>query len=307
MERIKQALELARQERALAGEGAANVGASEVSNADSLEANAAVGTATVATPHAAPVAQGAASVRPSPLGIGDRPPPRPQTPVVVLNPDHLERHRILAHNKHDIHSGVFDLLRTQVLQKMSAGGWKTLGIVSPAPGAGKTVVAINLAMSIAQLADRTAMLVDFDLRRPSVLKYLGVQRELTLNNYLRDECTFADVLFKAQLPDLVVAGTAEYLPQSAEMLGSSRIKRLIDEVKNRYRDRITVFDLPPMLNADDALAVLPSLDCVLMVVANGHSATNEVEQALRHLPATNFLGAVLNKAAESADSYGYGQ
>ncbi len=284
MERIKEALELARKERSAI-----------------LRAN---GLADSMVPPTVTLDEGKpSSPQRSPLGLGKRPVHAAVTPLVELDPEHLEHHRILAHNKHDPNSGVFDLLRTQVLQRMIAGGWRTLGVVSPAPGAGKSVVAINLAMSIAQLADRTTMLVDFDLRRPNVLNYLGVKRPLSLNNYFRDECSIADVLFRAQLPDLVVAGTAEAVPQSAEVLGSQRVKALIDEVKHRYSNRITIFDLPPMLNADDALAVLPSLDCVLMVVANGLSVEHEVEQALRHLQSTNLIGAVLNRAAEGPEPY----
>lgn len=268
MERIKEALERARVERER-GAGGQPV---EVAGA-------------------APPAQGKSTIRSATSA-----PAASRGEVIQLDRNHLEERRILAHNKHDTHSRAFDLLRTQVLQMMAAGGWRTIGIASPGLGVGKSTVAINLALSIAQLADHTAMLVDFDLRAPSVLDILGVQRELTLNDFFRDECSFADVLFRAQLHDFVVAGTAEPVPNPAEMLGSSRVRSIIDEVRDRYADRITVFDLSPMLYQDDALAVLPSLDCAMMVVANGQSTEFEVKQAIRHMPSTNFLGAILNKA-----------
>lgn len=277
MERIKEALERARAER--------HDSAQPSSGADST-----------AQPVAASTLLG--------QGIQVTAAPR-QTPSVTLDPLHLERHRIVAHNKVSAHAGAFDLLRTQVLQRMNRHGWRTIGVVSPAPGAGKTVVSINLAMGIAQLADRTAMLVDFDLRRPSILRYLGVERSPTLTDYFAGECEFADVLFNPALPSLVVAGAANYVPNSAELLGSARMSALINEVKGRYQDRIAVFDLPPLLNADDALAVLPSIDCVLMVVANGLSTRQEVEDAMRYLSSTQLIGTVLNKAADSADGYGY--
>ena len=189
---------------------------------------------------------------------------------------------------------------------MNRNGWRTLGIVSPTPEAGKTVVAINLAMSIAQLADHTSMLVDFDLRRPSVLRYLGVERTPTLNDYFAGDCSFGEVLFNPMLRSLVVAGTASYVPNSAEMLGSQRMAALIDEVRGRYPDRITLFDLPPLLNADDALSVLPRLDCILMVVANGLSTRQQLEDATRHLGSTELLGTVLNKSTEASAAYAYG-
>jgi hypothetical protein len=89
-----------------------------------------------------------------------------QTKVVPLRAEHLERHRIVAYNKNSNMNWAFDLLRTQVLQTMEENGWRTLAITSPTPAAGKTVLAINLAMSIAHHTNKTALLVDFDLRRP---------------------------------------------------------------------------------------------------------------------------------------------
>ena len=93
------------------------------------------------------------------------------TRVVKLQAEHLEKNRIISSNKNDAMSMHFDLLRTHVLQKMEEKGWRTLAITSPTPEAGKSVVAINLAMSIAQLANKSALLVDFDLRRPKIGTY----------------------------------------------------------------------------------------------------------------------------------------
>jgi Mrp family chromosome partitioning ATPase len=83
------------------------------------------------------------------------------------------------------------------------------------------------------------------------------------------------------------------------------VQRLIKEIRERYEERIVIFDLPPLLNADDAMAVLPQIDCVLMVVANGMSSSREIEDSLRQLPATNLLGTVLNKVQGGFQSYDY--
>src|SRR5664279_1115032 len=106
------------------------------------------------------------------------------TRVVKLRKEHLEKNRIVAFNKNDPKSMSFDLLRTHVLQKMEEKGWRTLAITSPTPESGKTVVAINLAMSIAQQTNKKSMLVDFDLRRPKVGIYLGIPMEKSLNDLL---------------------------------------------------------------------------------------------------------------------------
>lgn len=218
------------------------------------------------------------------------------TRVVKLRREHLEKHRIVALNNNDAMSMNFDLLRTLVLQKMEEKGWRTLAITSPTPEAGKTVVAINLAMCIAQHTSKTAMLVDFDLRRPKVGAYLGLPMEKSLNDLLDGTAELADVLVNPDMPRLVVLATKTPVRKSSETLSSKKISDLIQELRERYESRIVIFDLPPMLITDDAIALLPQIDCVLMVVANGMSTKREIEDGLRLLPADKLIGTILNKA-----------
>ncbi len=219
-----------------------------------------------------------------------------QTRVVELDPRHLEMHRVVALNKSDLSSVSFDLLRTQVLQKMEEHGWRTLAIVSPVPDCGKTVVAINLAISIAHYTNKTAMLVDFDLRKPKVADYLGLVPEKSLNDVLEGESDVSDAFLNPGMPKLVVLPTAKQIRKSSEMLASGKVKSLIRDLRDRYKERIVIFDLPPLLNVDDAISVLPNIDCVLMVVGNGMVTKHEMEESLRHLHSTHLLGVVLNKA-----------
>jgi len=228
-----------------------------------------------------------------------------QTRVLSLNYEHLERHRIISFNKHNLLSNSFDLLRTQVLQKMEQNGWKTLAITSPTPEAGKTVIAINLAISIARQTDKTAMLVDFDLRKPKVARYLGLELEQSLNDYLdsKSESNLHDIIINPQISRFVVLPTAKKIESSAELLSSAKVTNMINELKERYQDRYVIFDLPPLLNTDDAISVLPQIDCVLRIVANGSSTKQDIKESLRHLPETNLVGVVLNKAEEATRSY----
>jgi len=227
------------------------------------------------------------------------------TSVVKLKMDHLEKNRIVAFNKNDAMSMNFDLLRTQVLQKMKENGWRTLAITSPTPEAGKSVVAINLAMSIAQQTDKTAMLVDFDLRRPKIGTYLGLPMEKSLNDLLGGSAVLADVLVNPDMPRLVVLATKTPVRRSSETLSSKKIADLIKELRERYESRIIIFDLPPVLVIDDAIALLPQIDCVLVVVANGMSTKREIEDSLRHLPAEKLVGIVFNKAEMQPMDYYY--
>jgi protein-tyrosine kinase len=226
-----------------------------------------------------------------------------QTRIVKLDPRHLEKHRIVAMNKNELSSVSFDLLRTQVLQKMEEHGWRTLAIVSPVPECGKTVVAINLAISIAHHTNKTAMLVDFDLRKPKIAEYLGLPAGTSLNEVLEGGTAASDAFVNPGIPKLVVMPAERAIRKSAEMLASAKVTRLVCDLRDRYKERIVIFDLPPLLNVDDAISVLPQIDCVLMVVGNGMVTKHEMDESLRHLHSTNLLGVILNKAEVQARTY----
>ena len=100
-----------------------------------------------------------------------------QTRVVTLDPRHLEENRIIALNKTDPRAMAFDILRTKILGAMGANRWRTIAITSPKPDCGKSIVAINLAISLARQTDHTVLLADFDLRRPRLSTYLGLPQE----------------------------------------------------------------------------------------------------------------------------------
>jgi protein-tyrosine kinase len=228
-----------------------------------------------------------------------------QTRVVKLQAEHLEKNRIVAFDKNNAMSMHFDLLRTHVLQKMDEKGWRTLAITSPTQEAGKTVVAINLAMSIAQQTNKTAMLVDFDFRRPKIGAYLGIPMEKSLNDLLDGTAELPDVLVNPDMPRLVVLATKNPVKKSSETLSSKKIADLIKDLRERYESRIVIFDLPPVLVTDDAIALLPQIDCVLMVVGNGMSTKREIEDSIRLLPAANLVGTVLNKSEIEPRAYYY--
>ena len=228
-----------------------------------------------------------------------------ETAVVKLDPAVLENNRIVAQNKHDPASWVFDSLRTQVLQKMEENNWRTIAIVSPTPESGKSVVAINLAISIAQQPQKTAMLVDFDLRKPRVAEYLGIKREKSINNFLSGNAQLSEIIVNPSIPRLTIVPTNKPVIQSSETLSSSNIQKLIIELKERYDSRIVIFDLPPLLNTDDAMVLLPQVDCVLLVVGNGQNSESEITETMRLLAKSNILGVVVNRAEVEARAYYY--
>lgn len=223
--------------------------------------------------------------------------------TIDLDLDHLEKNRIVAHTRDHAKRAPFDYLRIKLHQIMSANDWRTVGIVSPSSGVGKTVLSINLAISIARLQETSSLLVDMDFRSPSVLSYLGVEPELSLADYLEGDCNFEETLVYPQIKSFVATGTIRPIPNSAEILASNRTDAFINQLRRRYVDRIVMFDLPPLLAGDDAIAVLPKLDCALLVVAEGVTTQSEIKDCMRDLPeGVNLLGTIFNQASHGMNS-----
>src|SRR5690242_1314101 len=120
---------------------------------------------------------------------------------IKLNDTLLESHRIIAHNVADPRSRSFDMLRTPVLQTMGMKAWQLLGITSPTPSCGKTLVSINLALSIARQQERSVLLVDLDLRRPQVANCLGIKTREGLVSVLEGQSTLSDATVQAIIKD----------------------------------------------------------------------------------------------------------
>lgn len=227
------------------------------------------------------------------------------TKVVKLSRSHLQKNNIFAYDKSNHISSVFDLLRTEVLRKMDEKGWRTLAVVSPTPESGKTFVSINLGMSIAHQPERSVLLVDFDLRRPKVANYLGLNVEKSLNDFFVFGEPLSEVIVNPGLPRIVVLPTNKPVANSSELLSSSKVESMIADLRNRYQTRIVIFDLPPILNVDDARVVIPQVDCVLAVISNGVNTEDEIQQMKRMIPADKLLGFAFNKAEDQISSYYY--
>lgn len=227
------------------------------------------------------------------------------TKVIDLDARHLERNRIVSHLSHDANAGVFDSLRTQILQKMEQNNWQTIAVVSPTPNSGKTLVSINLALSIAKLPQKTVLLADFDMRKPRVASYLGIDVKKSLNEYIEGNANIEDVLVNPNVQRLVVLPTMRRTEEPSKVLSSSRMTSLLEDLKERYHSRVIIYDLPPLLNVDDAMILLPKVDCILLVIGSGVSTPTEIQDALHFIPKDRLLGTVFNKSEEEAKRYYY--
>ena len=226
-----------------------------------------------------------------------------QTKTVDLNTKHLEDNRIVVFNQNDVKSTIFDILRTKILAKMKQNGWKTIAVTSPTQGCGKTVISVNLAISMARYDDVSILLADFDLKKPEISKNLGLKVEYSIMDYFDEKVKLEDMLVNPGVPRLVVLPNNKAYGASSSLMSSNKMNTFVDEVKNRYASRIIIFDLPPILATDDALAFIPNVDCVLLVVGNGMCSKSEIEESMRLLDTNKFLGTVLNKSDDEWKGY----
>jgi protein-tyrosine kinase len=219
----------------------------------------------------------------------------------------LEQSRIVAHNAADPRSKPFDMLRTQVLQQMDQKNWQFLAVTSPTAGCGKTVTSINLALSIARQPERSALLVDLDLQRPAVANYLGIKCRHGVRSTLEGGSTLPDAMIRTQIDncELMVLPTESSTVHSSELIGSRIMNTMLQEIRRSFRSRTVIFDMPPILQGDEVLAMLPRIDCVLLVTAAGVSTQHQVIECNKHLQSAEVVRIVLNRAQEPTGGYYY--
>jgi Mrp family chromosome partitioning ATPase len=226
--------------------------------------------------------------------------PTAQHSAIELKKSYLLSRRIIAHDGTDLRARPYDMLRTQVLRSMDLKGSKILAVTSPTPGCGKTLTAINLALSIARQPERSVLLVDLDLQKPQVANCLGLRRESGLLGVLDGRETLASAAIVAQTGNcrLAVLPTEDSTPDSSDWMASRAMSNLLQQIKRDYQSCLVVLDLPPLLSSDDVISILPQVDCALLVVAAGTSTVSEIEECSKHLQSTEVVRVVLNKVEQ---------
>lgn len=225
---------------------------------------------------------------------------------VAIDPQLTHENRLIVNCEQQIIVDAYKLLRTRVLHRMQQNGWRALGITSPGANVGKTLTSVNLAISIAMKHESTVVLVDADLRRPSVHKCLGIDPEYGLLDYLDGKVAVSDLLINPEIDGFVVIPShTDGNARSSERLSSSKMEKLVGELTARYPDRLVLFDLPPILVGDDVEAFSPYLDAFLLVIEDGNTDMAEYAKTLEILENENVLGTVLNKSDEIGGGYDY--
>jgi protein-tyrosine kinase len=189
----------------------------------------------------------------------------------------------------------YKILRTQLTHRLIENGWNTIGITSPREGEGKTLTSINLAISFSTLANKSVLLIDADFQGPQIHHLFGIE-ERGVVNYLLDEDPIENLLVNPGVNRLILFPAGRTIQNSSDLLVSSKMIRMVKEVKHRYKERIVLFDLPPILPSADVLAFSPHLDAILLVIESGKTLERDLKKSVELLHGVPIIGTVLNKA-----------
>jgi protein-tyrosine kinase len=238
--------------------------------------------------------------------FGDLPQGMEYSQEIQLDTGHLQSQRIVAYDGTDLNSRPFDMLRTEVLRSMDLMDWKTVAVTSPTPDCGKTLTAINLALSMSRQHDRQVLLADLDFRKPRVAACSGLNCKEGALGVIEHKVDLRSAIVRARVGDsrlgLLPTGPA---PNSSDLVSSPAMRDFLEETKQLSQSQTIIFDLPPLLAGHDAISILPYVDCVLLVAAVGTTRVSELQEANKYLADSSIVRVVLNKVPASINSYVY--
>lgn len=234
--------------------------------------------------------------------------------VMPVDVPHLEENLVITASRNEPAHGAFDVLRTRLVHTLLEHGWKRVAITSPSRNCGKTFTAVNLAISLSRYEANRTILLDMDMRNPSVAGVIGDPNPGCMGDFLRGATSAEDFLVKFDRNNLNIGsslaiGTNGIIePYAAELAQDPATGANLDKMMQEMSPDIVLFDMPPALAFDDVIAFRKQFDGVLMVVGGGSTSPEEVREVMRRLGEdTPLLGVVLNQAeGEDGSDYSYG-
>lgn len=201
----------------------------------------------------------------------------------------------------------YDMLRSRVVRQMKEAGWKRLAVTSPTTRCGKSTISLNLALSLARYGQFRIVLMDFDLRRPTLAGMLELSGAPDIGGLLRPGGRLADHAYRFG-SNLAICPNRAAVRHSAELLQSSATGEALDRIEAEWQPDFMIFDTPPMRGNDDNLGFLPQVDCALVVAAAGSTSLPQVDRVEEEVSQlTNVLGVVLNKCRYTDHNTGFDQ
>jgi protein-tyrosine kinase len=190
---------------------------------------------------------------------------------------------------------VFKNLRSRILHpKDGTPPPRTILVTSAVPREGKSFISANLGISLANGLDQHSLLVDCDLRRPTLAGLFGMNNNMGLVDFLRDDVPLVDLIHKTSVDKLSILPSGKSPVNPAELLSSAKMYQLIQELSARYEDRLIIFDSPPMLVASETLILAGQVDCTILVVRQGVSSKKDIRKTVDTIGADRIMGMVFN-------------
>jgi protein-tyrosine kinase len=212
----------------------------------------------------------------------------------------LRARRVVLSDETSSAARAYRMLRAQLLQRARSSRARVLGIVSAATGEGKTLTAVNLAISLAAEPNQSVALIDLDLRHPSVARTLDITPDTGLETWLSARSFGAPPLCELDgIPRLQVVPTLAPVVGSSEALAGARTRLLFDQLRVEDEARFLILDLPPALLSDDVLTIAPLVDGFLLVITEGRTRRDDVERVFELLGRNRVVGTLLNGSSAS--------
>jgi protein-tyrosine kinase len=234
---------------------------------------------------------------------------RPVFPRMAIDSASVVAHRILVPDTRASAdpkvAAAYRMIRTRLLHTITTNKLTSIAITSPGAGEGKSVSSLNIALTLARDPSTNVFLLDLDLRNPSICRYLGLIPQHELLSYFTGSAPPSEVFFSIGPENLAIAGSVSTSEAASELIGSGRLEALIEYISGVASNPIVLIDLPPVLVTDEALLVAPRVDAMLLIVAEGHTRRDSLEQALNLLAEFNSAGVILNRSTYSTVSSGY--
>jgi Mrp family chromosome partitioning ATPase len=191
------------------------------------------------------------------------------------------------------------MLRSQVLQRCRQRATRIVGIVGASEGEGKTLTAVSLSLAMAADSNQTVVLVDMDLKHPSVAAVLGIPPDSGLEAWFEERMAVEDLLRSVRGHDrLLLLPTYRQLAGSSELLAARRTHEMLQSLAGTGEGRIVVLDLPPVLLGDDFLALAPVVDSVLLVASQGRTHRDDLQRMADLIGHERIIGTVVNRSSE---------
>ncbi|OGR19510.1 MAG: hypothetical protein A2X81_03375 [Desulfobacterales bacterium GWB2_56_26] len=189
----------------------------------------------------------------------------------------------------------FRVLRSRILHPHDGRPMcRTVMVTSVLPQEGKSFVSANLAIALAQGVDHHSLLVECDLRLPSVSRLFGISHEQGLADYLLNRSEIPSLIRQTSLEKLTILPSGLPPPNPAELLGSMRMQSLVTELSARYSDRIVVFDTPPYQVVSESAVLAKLIDGVVLVVRHGVSGKLSIQKTVEEIGREKIIGLIFN-------------